>query len=193
MINVTRLSRIFDFASRIIQTDSEPNRVGEDHSTAHDRIVVQKKAWQKGTLCGVQRITDVCNGQTRPMQVRWKKDQMPQVQCPLLPSRHEGKDTRSHAVQRASDDIPPPYGSVALYTDKITTSYHQHDPHFSLNERIAHHYRINLGWSHRLSILPDMKSSLIYDFCNLFRPQTTVPFCKHIQYSLFDLHIVNPL
>ena len=70
MINVTRLSRIFDFASRIIQTDSEPNRVGEDHSTAHDRIVVQKKAWQKATLCGVQRITDVCNGQTRPMQVR---------------------------------------------------------------------------------------------------------------------------
>lgn len=52
----TRLSSIFDFTSRIIQTDNEPNRVGEDHSTAHDRIVVQKKAWQKGTLCGVQRI-----------------------------------------------------------------------------------------------------------------------------------------
>lgn len=43
----TRLSRIFDFASRIIQTHNEPNRVGEDHSTAHDRIVVQKKSMAK--------------------------------------------------------------------------------------------------------------------------------------------------
>ena len=70
-----------------------------------------------------------------------------EVQCPLLPSRHEGKDTRSHAVQRTSDDIPPPYGSVALYTDKITTSYHQHNSPFGLNEcvRTVHHYRINLG------------------------------------------------
>lgn len=45
MIDVIRLSRAFDFASRIIQTHNEPNRVGEDHSTAHDRTVVQKKAW----------------------------------------------------------------------------------------------------------------------------------------------------
>lgn len=71
------LSRIFAFASRIIQTHNEPNRVGEDHSTAHDRTVVQKKAWWKGTMWRVQRTTDVCNGQTRPMQVRWKKNQMP--------------------------------------------------------------------------------------------------------------------
>ena len=74
---------------------------------------------------------------------------------PLLPSRHEGKDTRSHAVQRTSDDIPSPTGSVALYTDKITTSYHQHNTPFSLYEcvRIAHHYRINLGWSHKRSAI----------------------------------------
>lgn len=26
-----------------------------------------------------------------------------------------------------------------------------------------------------MSILPDMKSSLIYDFCNLFRPHNEVP------------------
>ena len=77
MIDIIGLSRTFDFASRIIHIHNEPNRVGEDHSTAHDRTVVQKKAWQKGTLCGVQRITDICNGQTRTMQVRGKKDQMP--------------------------------------------------------------------------------------------------------------------
>ena len=61
---------------------------------------------------------------------------------PLLPSGHEGKDTRSHAVQRTSDDIPPPYGSVALFTDKITTSYHQHNSPFGLNEcvRTVHYF-----------------------------------------------------
>ena len=41
----SRKNGVFAFASRIIQTHNEPNRVGEDHSTAHDRTVVQKKAW----------------------------------------------------------------------------------------------------------------------------------------------------
>ena len=39
MIDVIRLSRAFDFASRIIQTHNEPNRVGEDHSTAHSTLL----------------------------------------------------------------------------------------------------------------------------------------------------------
>lgn len=50
MIDIIKLSRTFDFASRIIQTHNEPNRVGEDHSTAHDRTVVQKKHGKK-ELC----------------------------------------------------------------------------------------------------------------------------------------------
>lgn len=104
--------------------------------------------------------------------------------CPLLPSRHEGKDTRGHAVQRTSDDIPSPTGSTALYTDKITTSYHQHDSPFNLNEyvRIAHHYRINLSRSYRLPIFRTWSRLLFMTsaICSVRKP----PLCSASTYKI---------
>ena len=94
------------------------------------------------------------------------------------------------------------YNTLCKYRDYFEIKYntlnyfsdYQHDPALVLNEgvRVMHHYGIDLGGCHRLTVLADVQLPAVDDIRYLFGPEASSPFGKDVQYGFLYLHLQRP-